>query len=109
MKAFISEDFENKYERTTFKSIPGRDPEALFYAESGRLVERTGLEDFTRFGGTYVKLLDSASKNALGFYYNVVKKCFDIFYSINVFREELNQLMIERGIPVKEKLNRDDF
>ena len=49
MKAFISWDFETKYERTTFKKMPGRDPEALFYAESGRLVERLGIEDLTRF------------------------------------------------------------
>lgn len=48
MKAFISEDFETKYERTAFKSITGREPEALFYTESGRLAERIGLEDFTR-------------------------------------------------------------
>ena len=76
MKAFISEDFETKYERTTFKSIPGRDPEALFWSESGRLVERMGLEDFTRFEGTYVK--DSSSKNALGFYYNVVQNALTV-------------------------------
>ena len=49
MKAFISGDFETKYERTTFKKIDGRDPEALFYSESGRLVERLGLEDLTRY------------------------------------------------------------
>ena len=52
MKAFISWDFETKYERTTFKKMPGRDPEALFYAESGRLtVERLGIEALTRFSG----------------------------------------------------------
>ena len=65
MKAFISGDFETKYERTVFRKIPGRDPEvschqaviqavtavmqALFYAESGRLVERLGLADLTRY------------------------------------------------------------
>ena len=74
MKAFISEDFETKYERTTFKSIPGRDPEALFWTESGRLVERMGLEDFTRFEGTYVK--DSASENAVGFIRTSFKNAF---------------------------------
>ena len=49
MKAFISGDFETKYVRTVFRKIPGRDPEALFYAESGRLVERLGLADLTRY------------------------------------------------------------
>ena len=48
MRAFIYEDFEEKYEQTTFKKMPGRPPEALFYSESGRLIERIALDLFNR-------------------------------------------------------------
>ena len=48
MKGFIFGDFESKYDRTYFKKIPGRHPEAIFYSQSGRMLERIGIEDFTR-------------------------------------------------------------
>ena len=48
VKAFIYGDFEKKFTQTTFKKIPGRNPEALFYSKSGRLMERVDLESFTR-------------------------------------------------------------
>ena len=49
VKAFLYDDFEKKYVQTSFKKIPGRDPEALFYSKSGRLIERIALESFTRY------------------------------------------------------------
>ena len=49
MKAFIYGDFEKKFDRTEFKKIPGKSPEAIFFSESGRLVERVDLEPYTRW------------------------------------------------------------
>jgi len=71
VKSFILDDFERKYERTTFKRMPGRRPEAFFFSESGRILERIGIEDYTR--------------------------------------EELNKMMIEKGIPKnREFITRDE-
>ena len=51
MKNFIYGDFEQKYERTVFKKIPGKAPEAIFFTQSGKEVERLNIEKFDRFVG----------------------------------------------------------
>ena len=48
MEGFIFGDFESKYDGTYFKKTQGRHPEAIFYSQSGRMLERIGIEDFTR-------------------------------------------------------------
>ena len=48
VKQFIYGDFEGKFERTTFKKIPGKAPEAIFYTQSGKEIERLNIEKFTR-------------------------------------------------------------
>lgn len=45
---FLEEDFEANYHRAEWKKTPGKNPEAFFYTKSGRLLDRTGLGDFTR-------------------------------------------------------------
>ena len=64
MKNFIYGDFEQKYERTTFKKIPGKAPEAIFYTQSGKEMERLNIEKFDR--------------------------------------EELNRMMVAKGLPLKK-------
>jgi len=64
VKNFIYGDFEGKYDRTTFKKIPGKAPEAIFYTQSGKEVERLNIEKFDR--------------------------------------EELNRMMVAKGIPLKK-------
>ena len=64
VKNFIYGDFESKYDRTTFKKIPGKAPEAIFYTQSGKEVERLNIEKFDR--------------------------------------EELNRMMVAKGIPLKK-------
>ena len=64
MKQFIYGDFESKYERTVFKKIPGKAPEAIFYTQSGKELERLNIEKFDR--------------------------------------EELNKMMVAKGIPLKK-------
>ena len=49
MKNFIYGDFENKYDRTIFKKIPGKAPEAIFFTQSGKEVERLNIEKFDRY------------------------------------------------------------
>jgi len=65
VKNFIYGDFESKYERTTFKKIPGAPPVAIFYTQSGKELERVNIEKFDR--------------------------------------EELNKMMVSKGIPLKAK------
>ena len=48
VKGFIYGDFESKYERTVFKKIPGKAPEAIFLTESGKVVEKLNIEKFSR-------------------------------------------------------------
>jgi len=48
VKNFIYGDFESKYERTVFKKIPGKAPEAIFYTQSGKEMERLNIERFDR-------------------------------------------------------------
>jgi len=63
VKNFIYGDFESKYDRTVFKKIPGKAPEAIFYTQSGKELERLNIERFDR--------------------------------------EELNKMMVAKGIPLK--------
>ena len=49
MKNFIYGDFESKYDRTVFKKIPGKAPEAIFFTQSGKEVERLNIEKFDRY------------------------------------------------------------
>jgi len=64
VKNFIYGDFESKYERTVFKKIPGKAPEAIFYTQSGKEMERLNIERFDR--------------------------------------EELNRMMVAKGLPLKK-------
>ena len=48
VKNFIYGDFESKYDRTVFKKIPGKAPEAIFYTQSGKELERLNIERFDR-------------------------------------------------------------
>ena len=48
MKRFIHEDLEKNYERTTFKKIPGKSPEMVFYNENGEELERIDITKMTR-------------------------------------------------------------
>ena len=48
MKNFIYGDFESKFERTVFKRIPGKAPEAIFFDDSNNVVERLNIEKFSR-------------------------------------------------------------
>ena len=48
VKNFIYGDFESKYDRTVFKKIPGKAPEAIFFTQSGKEVERLNIEKFDR-------------------------------------------------------------
>jgi len=48
VKRFIHEDLEKKYERTTFKKIPGKSPEMVFYNENGEELERIDITKMTR-------------------------------------------------------------
>ena len=52
VKNFIFGDFESKFERTVFKKIPGKAPEAIFYTASNKEVEKLNIEKFTRY--TYI-------------------------------------------------------
>ena len=49
MKNFIYGDLESKYERTVFKKIPGKAPEAIFYSQAGKELERLNIEKLTRW------------------------------------------------------------
>ena len=49
MKNFIYGDFESKFERTVFKKIPGKAPEAIFYDASNSIVEKLNIEKFSRY------------------------------------------------------------
>ena len=48
VKKFIYEDLENKYERTTFKKIPGKSPEMIFYNLNGEELERIDISKMKR-------------------------------------------------------------
>ncbi len=48
VKNFIYGDLESKYERTVFKKIPGKAPEAIFYNQAGKELERLNIERLTR-------------------------------------------------------------
>ena len=48
MKNFIYGDFETKFERTVFKRIPGKAPEAIFYDANNKEVEKLNIEKFSR-------------------------------------------------------------
>ena len=65
VKKFIYEDLEKKYERTTFKKIPGKSPEMIFYNTNGEELERIDISKLKR--------------------------------------DELNALIVAKGIPVKGK------
>jgi len=63
VKNFIFQDFESKFDKTTFKKIPGKAPEAIFYNAAGKELERLNIEKLSR--------------------------------------DELNKLMVTKGIPKK--------
>merc|ERR1712180_43335 len=48
VKAFITKDLETLYERSEFKKIPGKSPEAVFLNIGGEEVERVVLTGMTR-------------------------------------------------------------
>ena len=48
MKKFIYEDFEKKFERTTFKKVPGKSPELFFYNANGEELERMDISKMKR-------------------------------------------------------------
>jgi len=48
VKQFIFEDFEKKYERTTFKRMPGKSPEMIFLNANGEELERVDIAKMTR-------------------------------------------------------------
>jgi hypothetical protein len=70
VKNFIYGDLESKYERTVFKKVPGKSPEAIFYNQSGKEIERLNIEKFSR--------------------------------------DELNQMMVSKGLPRKAGNGHDE-
>ena len=48
MEAFIFQDFEAKFDRTVFKRIQGKLPEAVFYNIAGEEVERVDIANMSR-------------------------------------------------------------
>ena len=48
VKKFIYEDFEKNFERTTFRKIPGKSPELIFFNANGEELERTEISRMTR-------------------------------------------------------------
>lgn len=48
MKTFIYEDLEKKYQRTSFKKIPGKSPEMIFYNDNGEELERLDISKMKR-------------------------------------------------------------
>ena len=96
MKNFIYGDFESKYERTVFKKVPGAPPVAIFYTQSGKELERVNLEKFDRY--VHVSLT-----------FNLFSVCVSvliihcIIYTLSQCREELNKMMVSKGIPLKAK------
>ena len=48
VKKFIYEDFEKKFERTTFKKVPGKSPELFFYNANGEELERMDISKMKR-------------------------------------------------------------
>ena len=88
MKNFIYGDFESKFERTVFKKIPGKAPEVIFYDESNKEVEKLNIEKFSR--------------------YSKIQKNQNRPLNLTFFRAELNQLMIQKGIPQKPESNGRD-
>lgn len=68
MKAFILEDFEKKYDQTTFTKIPGKSPEMMFLNDGGEVLERLDIAQMSRqelnnlMEAKGFKRTDSASK-----------------------------------------------
>lgn len=48
MKTFIYEDLETKYDRTSFKKVPGKSPEMIFYNANGEELERIDISKLIR-------------------------------------------------------------
>jgi len=48
VKAFITVDLESLYERTEFRKVPGKSPEAVFLNVGGEEVERVVLAGMSR-------------------------------------------------------------
>ena len=48
VKAFIFEDLESKYSRTSFKRIPGKSPEMIFFNANDEEIERVDISKMTR-------------------------------------------------------------
>ena len=48
VKTFIYEDLEKKYQRTSFKKIPGKSPEMIFYNDNGEELERLDISKMKR-------------------------------------------------------------
>ena len=47
VKAFITGDLVNKFQRTEYKKIAGKSPELVFLNEGGEELERLNIEKFT--------------------------------------------------------------
>ena len=48
VKLFITEDFEQKFDRTTLKKIEGKAPEIIFYSKNGTEILRQNIEKYSR-------------------------------------------------------------
>ena len=48
MKTFIYEDLEAKYDRTSFKKVPGKSPEIIFFNANGEELERLDISKMKR-------------------------------------------------------------
>ena len=57
MKKFIYEDFENKYEKSVFKKVPGKSPEIIFLNANGEELERLDISKMKR--DELVKLMEA--------------------------------------------------
>jgi hypothetical protein len=48
VKKFIYEDFENNYENSVFKKVPGKSPEMIFLNANGEELERLDISRMKR-------------------------------------------------------------
>jgi hypothetical protein len=48
VKKFIYEDLEAKYENTSFKKVPGKSPEMIFFNSNGEELERIDISKMKR-------------------------------------------------------------
>ncbi len=99
VKNFIYGDFESKYERTVFKKTPGAPPVAIFYTQSGKELERVNLEKFDRYVHSMSLSLSISLSVCVCAYLHILY----LQFTISQCREELNKMMVSKGIPLKAK------